>query len=84
MSDQLHQLLGFILEKELGIPATRAASFAGHFAEVEEFLLLKAENLKNVKSMFGKNALKFNDEEIKRILEFIASGKLSPQLTVAE
>lgn len=82
--EQVHQLLGFILEKELGIPATKAASFAGHFADIEEFLLLKAENLTNVRSMFGKRVLKFTDDEIERILAFIASGKLAPQLTIAE
>ena len=85
MLEQLHELLAFILEKEVGLPARKSRSFAGHFAELEEFFNLQAETLINgISSISGKRALKFTPDEIERILAFISSGKLSLQLTIAE
>ena len=45
MLEQLHELLAFILEKEVELPARKSRSFAGHFAELEEFFNLEAETL---------------------------------------
>ena len=45
MSEQLHELLAFVLEKEVGLPASKSRSFASHFAELEEFFNLQAETL---------------------------------------
>lgn len=84
MLEQLHELLAFILEKEVGLPARKSRSFAGHFAELEEFFNLEAETLINgISSISGKIALRFTPDEIERILAFISSGKLSLQLTIA-
>lgn len=85
MSEQLHELLAFVLEKEVGLPASKSRSFASHFAELEEFFNLQAETLRNgISSISGKRALKFTPDEIDRILAFTSSGKLSRQLTIAE
>ncbi|MEG4166362.1 MULTISPECIES: PmeII family type II restriction endonuclease [unclassified Microcoleus] len=85
MSEQLHELLAFVLEKEVGLPARKSRSFAGHFAELEEFFNLQAETLRNgISSISGKRALRFTPDEIERILAFISSGQLSLQLTMAE
>lgn len=85
MSEQLHELLAFVLEKEVGLPASKSRSFASHFAELEEFFNLQAETLRNgISSISGKRALRFTPDEIERILEFISSGKLSLELTIAE
>ena len=85
MSEQLHELLAFVLEKEVGLPASKSRSFASHFAELEEFFNLQAETLINgISSISGKRALRFTPDEIERILAFISSGKLSLQLTIAE
>ncbi|MEG5035956.1 PmeII family type II restriction endonuclease [Microcoleus sp. AT3-D2] len=85
MSEQLHELLAFVLEKEVGLPARKSQSLAGHFAELEEFINLEAETLRNgISSISGKRALRFTPDEIERILAFISSGKLSLQLTIAE
>ncbi|MEG3919453.1 PmeII family type II restriction endonuclease [Microcoleus sp. T3_A4] len=85
MSGQLHELLAFVLEKEVGLLARKSRSFASHFAELEEFLNLEAATLRNgISSISGKTALRFTCDEIERILAFISSGKLSLQLTVAE
>ncbi|MEG3841655.1 PmeII family type II restriction endonuclease [Microcoleus sp. herbarium14] len=85
MSEQLHELLAFVLEKEVGLPARKSQSLAGHFAELEEFINLEAETLRNgISSISGKRALRFTPDEIEGILAFISSGKLSLQLTIAE
>lgn len=85
MSEQLHELLAFVLEKEVGLTASKSRSFASHFAELEEFFNLEAETLRNgISSISGKRALRFTPDEIDRILAFISSGKLSLQLTIAE
>ncbi|MFM9264642.1 PmeII family type II restriction endonuclease [Tychonema sp. BBK16] len=85
MSEQLHELLAFVLEKEVGLPTSKSRSFASHFAELEEFFNLQVETLINgISSISGKRALKFTPDEIERILAFISSGKLSLQLTIAE
>ncbi|MEG4852303.1 PmeII family type II restriction endonuclease [Microcoleus sp. B5-D4] len=85
MSEQLHELLAFVLEKEVGLPARKSQSLAGHFAELEEFINLEAETLRNgISSISGKRALRFTPDEIERILAFISSGQLSLQLTIAE
>jgi hypothetical protein len=85
VSEQLHELLTFVLEKEVGLPARKSQSFAGHFAELEEFINLQVETLGNgISSISGKRALRFTPDEIERILAFISSGKLSLQLTIAE
>ena len=81
VSYQLHELLAFVLEKEVGLSASKSRSFASHFAELEEFFNLQAETLINgISSISGKRALKFTSDEIGRILAFISSGKLSLQL----
>jgi hypothetical protein len=85
VSEQLHELLAFVLEKEVGLPASKSRSFASHFAELEEFFNLQAETLRNgISSISGKRSLRFTPDEIERILAFISSGKLSLQLTIAE
>ncbi|MEG3967420.1 PmeII family type II restriction endonuclease [Microcoleus sp. T2B6] len=85
MSEQLHELLAFVLEKEVGLPARKSQSLAGHFAELEEFINLEAETLINgISSISGKRGLRFTPDEIERILAFISSGQLSLQLTMAE
>ncbi|WP_445176780.1 PmeII family type II restriction endonuclease [Microcoleus sp.] len=85
MSEQLHELLAFVLEKEVGLRASKSRSFASHFAELEEFLNLQAQTLRNgISSISGKTALRFTCDEIERILVFISSDKLSLQLTIAE
>ncbi|MEG4860087.1 hypothetical protein QUB75_23480 [Microcoleus sp. K1-B6] len=69
MSEQLHELLAFVLEKEVGLPARKSQSLAGHFAELEEFINLEAETLRNgISSISGKRALRFTPDEIERIL----------------
>ena len=58
MSEQLHELLAFVLEKEVGLPASKSGSFASHFAELEEFFNLQAETLRNgISSISGKRLL---------------------------
>ena len=85
MAEQLHELLAFVLEKEVGLSASKSRSFASHFAELEEFFNLEAATLRNgISSISGKTALRFTPDEIERILAFISSGKLSLQLTIAE
>ena len=44
MSEQLHELLAFVLEKEIGLPASKSRFFASHFAELEEFFNLEARH----------------------------------------
>ena len=67
------------------MPASKSRSFARHFAELEEFLNLQAETLRNgISSISGKRLLRFTSDDIERILAFISSGKLSLQLTSAE
>jgi hypothetical protein len=85
VSQQLHELLAFVLEKEVGLPARKSRSFAGHFADLEEFLNLQAETLRNgISSISGKTAIRFTSDEMESILAFISLGKLSLELTIAE
>ena len=68
MSYQLHELLAFVLEKEVGLSASKSRSFASHFAELEEFFNLQPETLINgISSISSKRALKFTSDEIGRI-----------------
>ena len=50
MSDQLHELLTFVWEKEVGLPGRKSQSFAGHFADLEEFMSLTSRGDNPVKS----------------------------------
>jgi len=84
VSEQLHEMLAFVLEKEVGLTRSKARSLAYQFADIEEFFNLEAEDLTSIRSIAGKRILKLTDDEISRILAFKASGNLSPDLTVAE
>jgi hypothetical protein len=57
---------------------------ASQFSDLEEFINVTESDISNIKSISGKKILKLTADEIKRILSFVSSGNLSPQLTVAE
>lgn len=84
MSEHFHEMLAYALEKEVGITHKKARSLASYFADIKDFLEFKEENLKNLKSISGKNVLKLTDEEIKNLSVYKESGTLSAELTVAE
>ncbi|NEP02503.1 MAG: hypothetical protein F6K58_28415 [Symploca sp. SIO2E9] len=77
-------MLIYALEKEIGLTQTKARSLASCFVDIEDFLNVEADQIKNIKSISGKKMVKLTDDEIARILDFKSSGYLSSQLTVAE
>lgn len=84
MSEQLHEMLAFALEKEAGLAKSKARSLASHFAELQEFLNIEASALTSIRSISGQRTIRLTADEIERILAFKSSGNLSSQLTVAE
>jgi DNA (cytosine-5)-methyltransferase 1 len=84
VSEQFHEMLAYALEKEVRLPAKKARSLASYFADIEDFLKIEEQNLKNIKGISGQTILKLNDDEISRIIKFNSSGYLSKHLSVAE
>ncbi|WP_442945128.1 PmeII family type II restriction endonuclease [Nostoc sp.] len=77
-------MLAYALKNEVDFTPKKARSLASYFADIKDFLEAKEENIKNLKSISGKNVLKFTDEEIKKLSIYKTSGYLSAELTVAE
>lgn len=84
MSEQLHEMLAFVLEHDVGLTKARARSLASHFADVQEFLDSDEKDLTSIKSVSGRKAVRLSEEEVRRILDLKRSGLLSPALSVAE
>lgn len=84
MSEQFHEMLAYALRYEVGFTPKKARSLASYFADIKDFLEAKEENIRNIKSISGKNILKLTGEEISKIFVYIQSGYLSTELTVAE
>ncbi|WP_218653159.1 hypothetical protein [Nostoc sp. TCL26-01] len=76
MSEQFHEMLAYALRYEVGFTLNKARSLASHFADITDFLEAKEENIKNIRSISGKNILKLTDEEINKIFVYIKSGYL--------
>ena len=84
VSEQFHEMLAYALKNEVDFTPKKARSLASYFADVTDFLEAKEENIKNLKSISGKNVLKLTDEEITKLYIYKKSGYLSAELTVAE
>ncbi|MFB2773045.1 PmeII family type II restriction endonuclease [Pelatocladus sp. BLCC-F211] len=84
MSEQFHEMLAYALINEVGFTPNKARSLASYFADIKDFLEFTEENIKNIKSLSGKNVLKLTDEEITKLFFYKNSGFLSPNLTIAE
>ncbi len=84
MSDKLHEMLGYVLENEVGLTKTKARSVASHFADIEEFLSADERSYSNIKSITGKIAITLTENELKRIMDYRNSGALSPNKSPIE
>lgn len=84
MSEKLHEMLAFALEKEVGFSKSKARSLASYFASLEEFINIEETNLLNIRSLSGQRTLRLTADEIERLMAYKALGNLSPQLTIAE
>jgi hypothetical protein len=81
MSELFHEMLSFIIEKEVGFGKKRAERLAGHFADTNEFLTVTEDQLREIRSVGGRRAFIFQDEEIAKIIEVSRSGLLDPNLS---
>lgn len=85
MTEQLHEMLGFVLEEEAGITSARARSTAAYFSTLEEFLETPEELFhQGFRSLTGKLTLNLSNEDIENIVKLQASGHLSPDISIRE
>jgi hypothetical protein len=84
MSEKLHELLAFAFQKELGFTLSRSRSLAAYFENLEEFLSVTTEDLKNIRSVTGRRAINLEPGEIEKVLALKGSGLLSTKWSLEE
>lgn len=82
--DKLQQLIACALKWEAKIPAKRASILAAHFATLEEFLTVTAEQLSAIRSVTGRPIVLLTDEQIEAIKKLQAANILSSTREISE
>lgn len=81
MTEELHSMLAYILEKEAGFGKSKARSIASYFSDYDDFINCSEWGLKSLKGVGGKKPIKLSGEEIQRIIETRKSGFIDTEKT---
>ncbi len=84
MTEQLHEMLAFVLENDAGLTPGKSRSVASHFADIKDFLNAKKKDLKNITGVSGRRAINLSEEEISRILEVKKKGCIDKNADVSD
>lgn len=84
MGEELHEMLSFVLENDVGLSASKARSVAAHFSDIPELLKVDEKGLLDIKSITGKRAVDLSKEEVKSILTVRKRGYVDPKESVPQ
>ena len=76
MTEELHEMLAFVLENEVGLTAGKARSLASYFSDIGEFLSITEDAIANIRGIGGKRTIKLSEEEINKIIAMKELGYL--------
>lgn len=84
MNENLHEMLAFLMENDVGLSRGKARSLASYFADIKTFLESEEEDLLNIKGISGKRTINLTEEEIQNISNIKKIGYLDPNVKVSE
>jgi len=84
VSERLHEMLAFILEKDAGLTRGRARSVASYFADIESFLGATRSDMEEIRGIGRRRTIRLRSEEIDRIMEVKERGYLDPGRPVSD
>ena len=84
MTEQLHEMLAFVLKNDAGLTPGRARSLASHFSDINDFMEVSKEELLNIRGIKGKRTLNLTGEQADEILRVRETGYIDPGVGVSQ
>jgi len=84
MSEELHEMLAYLIENDGGISKSRSRTLASYFASIDDFLIVTYQDLDNLTGIHGRRTIKLNQKEIESVLKIVYENLIDTNITIAE